>query len=90
MHAVGANALRKFRIGRDQQYQAARAANTAQPPRHTRTIDRTKMPIHHGCPTRQALRDFHRIGRAGGVGEEKQRRNGWRARLAVEPARKRG
>lgn len=90
MHAVSANTARQFRIGCDQQSERARPANRRQLARNLGAVSRAEMAINHRRSARQPLGYRDRIGRAFGVGKEKQRWNRWPARIAVEPARERG
>jgi hypothetical protein len=87
MHASRADALRKIRIGRDQQGQAARTANVSQAACCPRTIGSAEMAIHNGSAARQALRGGERIGRALGIGEKEEGGQGRRARVSIEAAR---
>lgn len=87
VHAVGANIRCELFIGRDQQFQRPRARDPAQHPRRFHAIFRAEMPVNNGRPARQPARHGARIGRARWISDEKQRRNGRLARLAVEPRR---
>jgi len=90
MHAIRANVPRELRVSRDQQDQRARAANVGKLARDTLAVFAAKVAVDHGRASRQGSRYRDRIGRALGIGQEKQRWRAWFARLAVEAAGKRG
>lgn len=89
MHAISAARLRQLRIRANQQNQPARAASIRKFPRRPQAVFRAKMPINNGRSARQPPRHCDRIRCALWIGEEKQRRNSWSARIAVEPRRRR-
>lgn len=89
MHTISAHAVHKLGIGRNEKHQPTRPADAREPARDAGPVWCAEMAVHHGSVTRQSPRHGARIWRPGGVGKEKQRWQGWRTGLAVEPARNR-
>jgi hypothetical protein len=87
MDPVRAHAPGQRWISRDQQFQPPAFAEQSQCACAAMAVGRAEMAIDDSGSARQPPRDGDRIGRARGVGEEKQGRKRWRTGGAIEPAR---
>ena len=90
MDAVRTGAPSQFRIRGDQQEQAALAADVSQPSCDAGAFRRPEVAIDDSRLAGQPLCGRGGIGRAFRIGEVIERRDRRRARVAIEPARKRG